>query len=278
MTRRIARLAELVRRIEPRHLSAPDIGRSAFTRAVDRLILWIRRRLPWLHWAGATLLGVVLFVYAWVVGRTNRVVSAGPRKWTDLPERCVLAIWHGSAPSLLGVIAKYKLPSPIAILIATEPRGDALMVLCRLLGLRVIRGDWEHHGWSAVTRMTEVVAGGFCALITPDGGGPRLTARAGALVLAAAADAPLVAMGAECRPALPEPHKWDKPRNPLPFGRIAIYIEEPMQLEDFQDAEEIESARRRLEEALDEAWRKARSALGLKPDEKIAQTGPGSGT
>jgi lysophospholipid acyltransferase (LPLAT)-like uncharacterized protein len=85
-------------------------------------------------------------------------------------------------------------------------------------------------------------------------------------------------MGAECRPALPEPHKWDKPRNPLPFGRIAIYIEEPMQLEDFQDAEEIESARRRLEEALDGAWRKARSALGLKPDEKIAQTGPGSGT
>ena len=74
------------------------------------------------------------------------------------------------------------------------------MVLCRLCGLRVIRGDWEHHGWPAVTRMTDVMAKCSCAVITPDGGGPRCTARAGALVLAAAADVPLVAIGAECRP------------------------------------------------------------------------------
>jgi lysophospholipid acyltransferase (LPLAT)-like uncharacterized protein len=194
-----------------------------------------------------------MFLYASLVARTTRLISPGPRKWPDLPDRCVLAIWHGSAPSLMAALAKSKPHSPITIMVATEPRGDALLILCRLLGLRVIRGDWEHHGWPAVTRMAEAIAQGTCAVITPDGGGPRHVARPGALVLAAAADAPLVAIGAECRPAIPQPHKWDKPRNPLPFGRIAISIEEPLRLEEFRDASDVESARRRLQQALDHA-------------------------
>ena len=71
--------------------------------------------------------------------------------------------------------------------------------------------------------------------------------------LVGSARAPLVAIGAECRPAIPQPHKWDKPRNPLPFGRIAISIEEPLCLEEFRDASDVESARRRLQQALDHA-------------------------
>jgi lysophospholipid acyltransferase (LPLAT)-like uncharacterized protein len=254
MTPKITRLAELVRHAgTPPHLSAPAAGRNAFTRTLDWLLLANRRYVPPFHWIGAALAGIAMFLYAWLVGRTTQLVAAGTRKWPELPERCVLAIWHGSAPSLMAAIAKSKPRSPITIMVATEPRGDALLVLCHLLGLRVIRGDWEHHGWPAVTRMAEAVANGTCALITPDGGGPRRTARAGALVLAAAANAPLVAIGAECRPAIPEPHKWDRPRNPVPFGRIAISIEEPLRLEEFRDASDIEVARLRLQQALDHA-------------------------
>ena len=137
------------------------------------------------------------------------------------------------------------------------------MVLCRMLGLRVIRGDWEHHGWPAVTRMVEAVTEGTCAVITPDGGGPRRTARSGALVLAAAANVPLVAIGADCRPALAEPRKWDKPRNPVPFSQVAISIEEPMSLGEFRNVEDVEAARLRLEQELNRAHRQARQALAL---------------
>jgi lysophospholipid acyltransferase (LPLAT)-like uncharacterized protein len=137
------------------------------------------------------------------------------------------------------------------------------MVLCQLLGFRVIRGDWEHHGWDAVERTAELVSQGACALTTPDGGGPRRVARPGALVLAAAAMAPLLAIGADCRPALREPRKWDKPRNPVPFGQIAISISEPLHGPEFEDAAVVESARTSLERELQEASNQARRALGI---------------
>jgi hypothetical protein len=216
------------------------------------------------HRLGASLSGIVLFIYAWLVARTTRLVAVGARKWPDVPTPCVIAIWHGSAPSLLAAMARWKPRSPMVIMIATEPRGDMLTVLCRRLGFHVVRGDWEHHGWDAVERTAQIVAGGACALITPDGGGPRRVARPGALVLAAAAAAPLLAIGADCSPAVPEPHKWDRPRNPVPFGRIAISISQPLQFHDFADAAAVESARLSLEQELDEASRKAREALDLR--------------
>lgn len=259
-------MAELVRHSTPHPPNASAAGRNAFTRGVDRLILWIRRYLAPLHWTGAVLFGVTMYVYAFLVGRTARMVTVGSRKWPELPERCVLALWHGSAPSLFGALAKCKPATTVAIMVATEPRGDALFVLCRLLGLRVIRGDWGHHGWPALKQIAEIVAAGACAIITPDGGGPRQSARAGVLVLAAAAGVPLIPIGAECRPAIGEPHKWDKARNPLPFGRIAISIEEPIQFAEFHDAAEIETSRLCLEQALNRAKSRAQKALQLTPD------------
>jgi len=129
--------------------------------------------------------------------------------------------------------------------------------------MQVIRGDWEHHGGPAVTKMAELAREGVCVLITPDGGGPRCLARPGALVLAEAEGVPIVAIGAECRPTIVEPNKWDKPRNPLPFARVAIFMEKPLFFADFNDAAELESARRTLGEVLNEGQRKARAALRL---------------
>ncbi len=203
-------------------------------------------------------------MYAWLVARTSRLNAVGEqRKWPDFPAGCVLAVWHGSAPSLLGAIAKTESHQKLVVMVATEPRGDALAVLFRFLGVQVVRGDWEHKGWPAVKRMAELVAGGACAIITPDGGGPRRVARAGAIVLATAARVPLVVVGAECQPAIVERHKWDQPRNPMPFGRIAISIEEPAVFQGLENAAAMEAARLELQQALDRAHRQACQALGL---------------
>jgi lysophospholipid acyltransferase (LPLAT)-like uncharacterized protein len=64
-------------------------------------------------------------------------------------------------------------------------------------------------------------------------------------------------------PAIVEHNKRDKPRNPLPFARVAISMEKPLFFADFNDAAELESSRRALEQALNEGQRKARAALQL---------------
>lgn len=100
-------------------------------------------------------------------------------------------------------------------------------------------------------------------MITPDGGAPRRLARPGVLVLAAACNVPLIPLGAACRPAVVEPRKWDQPRNPVPFGRIAISIGSPLKVEDFLNPAALESERVRLEQALNACSESARRALDL---------------
>ena len=264
VTERMLRLAELVRHLEAtRHISPQAAGRNALTRAVDRALLWVRRYAPPIHWLGASVFGAALFTYVWFLARTSRLTSVGAPVWPDLPDRGVLAIWHDSAPSLFAALAKRRPRARMVIMITTEPRGDSLTILCRLLGFEVVRGDWEHHGWHSVAKLASQISAGACAVITPDGGAPRRLARAGTLVLAAATGVPLIPIGADCRPALREPHKWDQPRNPLPFGRIAICVQAELHAEDLTDSAALESARLRLERALNAASANARAALDL---------------
>src|ERR1019366_10700158 len=105
---------------------------------------------------------------------------------------------------------------------------------------------------------------GPTALIFPDGGGPPFVARVGSVALASAVSVPLIPIGADCRPSLFERHKWDKARNPLPYGRIAVAFGEPLAFPSFEDAASLEKARQPLQNALHRAAEEARGALGSK--------------
>jgi lysophospholipid acyltransferase (LPLAT)-like uncharacterized protein len=151
--------------------------------------------------------------------------------------------------------------APVAIMVARDPRGDCIALLCKLIGLRVVRGDSEHSGWEALTVLARHVERGSCALITADGGGRARRAKIGAVALASATGMPLVALGADCRPAIFERHKWDSARTPLPFGRVAIAVGKTSSLQLFR--EDIEAARLWLQSALDEGAQNCHQALDL---------------
>lgn len=243
-------------------LASPAVQqRKRFTRAVDYVFLLTRTYFPPLHIAGAAISAAILFIYAWILALTVRLVSAGEVRWPDFPAGSVLAVWHGSAPSVL-VALRARMPAvPVAIMVARDPRGDCLAWLCRLLGLRVVRGDSEHGGWEALSVLAREVERGMCALITADGGGPAREAKVGAVVLASATGMPLVALGADCRPAIFELHKWDAARTPLPFGRVAIAVGKSHNLQLFKEAGEVEAARLWLQSALGSASDTCRQAL-----------------
>lgn len=224
--------------------------------------------------AGAAISALVLFIYAWILALTVRLVSAGEGRWADWAAGSVVAVWHGSAPSVL-VALRARMPAvPVAIMIARDPRGDCLAWLCRLLGLRVVRGDSDHAGWEALRILAREVERGTCALITADGGGRAREAKVGAAAIASATGAPLIALGADCRPAIYERHKWDAARTPLPFGRVALALGGSRKLPLFKDAGDVEAARLWLQSALCSASEICRQALARSAKRPNRQRSP----
>jgi len=236
-------------------------GRNPLTRAVDSVLEFIRKYLPPIHWLATYALAVLLYSYARVVQATVEIVTVGCYQWPDLPKGSVLAFWHGCAPSLLVAFHARRPSFPIKVMISRDARGDYVALFCRWLGFEIIRGDAQHGAWKALLDIANDVQNGAGALISPDGGGPPRVARVGAVAVASAARVPLIAIGTECRPALFERHKWDRARNPLPYGRIAIACGKPLVFPLIEDADSLERARQQLQDALDHVTNEASTAV-----------------
>jgi lysophospholipid acyltransferase (LPLAT)-like uncharacterized protein len=235
------------------------------TRSLDAIFAVARHYAPPLHWLGAAALAVCLYLYAHICALTIRLTAVGGVAWPADPQPGVWAIWHGGVNALIVAITARRPRTPLAVMIAGNPRGDSLALLCRLLGLRVARVAEDEGGWSALAELSGEIERGACVIITADGSGPARVARVGAVALASATGAPVFAFGADCHPAISMPHKWDEARTPLPFGRVAVAVSEPRHCPEFTDSGSIEDARLWLQQALDEAAALAARALAHPP-------------
>ena len=250
-TDRLAHLAELVaathshERAEPKHAE-----RNKFTRLVDKGFALVRKYAPPVHAAGSLLTAILFFVYARVVALTARLKTSGASAWPDVPTPSVLALWHGDAPSLLVALAKCRPATPVAIMVAGDPRGDFLAFLCRMLGLKVIRGSDERGGWTALAELAQMLTRDTCVIITADGGGPARVAKVGAVALASAGRVPLVPIAADSHPAIQESHKWDTARNPVPFCSLTVVVGPAQRFDFLKDLGSLEQARSWLEKTL----------------------------
>ncbi|MEW6127247.1 MAG: DUF374 domain-containing protein [Acidobacteriota bacterium] len=252
----LQRLEEILQRLkqsgEVTTTHNPESQRNLWTRSFDTILAFFREHLPFIHRLGATLSALGLRVYARLVAFTSRLTATGAYRFPNLPAPAVIALWHGCAPSLLVAFAKHPLSARTAIMVARDARGDALALLCRWLGLEVVRGDSSGQGWKALGELARVIEQGGYVLMTADGGGPARIAKVGAVALASATRAPLIPLGADCRPAIAERHKWDAARNPVPFGRIVVATDESMVLATLADEKLIEEAQLRLQAKLNQ--------------------------
>jgi lysophospholipid acyltransferase (LPLAT)-like uncharacterized protein len=148
----------------------------------------------------------------------------------------------------------------LKVMVSRDCRGDCVAVLCRWLGFEVVRGDAEHGAWKALIEIGRDLHEG-AVLISPDGNGPAFFARLGAEVLSSAAGAPLIPIGADCRPALLDKHKWDLARYPMPFCRIAVACGDPITFLNLNDGDAVELARQELEKALSSTAKLASTVL-----------------
>ena len=275
VARRLAAVARLAVNLDPdasRTIALQE--RNRWTRFIDRLTQAARQYLAPIHWMGAASLATALFLYARLAALTIRLKAIGVVSWPDIPRGCVLALWHGSAPSLLVAIAALRPRPRVAIMVARDARGDASAILCKLLGFDVVRGHSGNRGWSAIRKLAQEATRGACVVLTADGGGPAGVAKIGAVVLASVAGVPLFTVAADCRPAVFERHKWDRARNPIPFGRIAVVVHEALRWSDFASAADIEAARRRLQDSLNAATASATALLSQRTG-AVADVHPG---
>lgn len=227
-----------------------ELGRNFFTRTLDVGFALVRKYAPPVHWLGAALSATTLFLYVRLVAFTGRLLTMGQIRWPDVPAPCVLALWHRDAPSLLVAFAKRRPHARTVIMIARDPRGDYIALLCRLIGLGVVRGGSEEGGWDALLQLAHELTDGACVILTADGGGPARIAKVGAVALASTVGVPLIPLAADCHPAIEERHKWDAARNPVPFCSLTISIGPSRRFDFFEDLSSVEQARAWLEEAL----------------------------
>lgn len=245
------RLASISRLLPPSEkLADQDLGRNVLTRTLDMAFALVRRYLPPLHWLLAAMTATALFLYAQIVAVTARLVTTGSRGWPQVPTPSVLALWHRDAPSLLVAFAKRRPHARTVIMIARDPRGDYLALLCRLIGLGVVRGDSEEGGWDALLQLADELMHGACVILTADGGGPARIAKVGAVALASSVGVPLIPLAVDCHPAIEERHKWDAARNPVPFCSLTISIGPSRRFDFFADLSAVAEARAWLEKAL----------------------------
>lgn len=257
VTERLAHVASLVAPHESREHNDKGAGRNLWTRKLDAVLSFIRRHAWPLHLLGLTLTAVILYIYARLVALTARLAASGEINWPNVPAPSVAALWHGDAPSLLVAFAMRRTTAPAVILVASDPRGDYLALLCRMLGFEVVRTDGRHGGWSELIELAEKLKQGACVFITADGGGPARVAKWGGVALASATGVPLVPLKADSTPALQQSHKWDAARNPLPFSSVSVWMGAPRRFEPFVEPASIECARKWLDETLNErTWQK----------------------
>jgi len=245
---RLTRISELLASSKKQTDKNP--GRNVLTHAIDLTFALARKYLPPLHWLVVASGATVMFLYAQVVAFTARLVSTGSSTWPNIPAPCVLALWHHDAPSLLVVFAKRRPPCRTAIMVSHNPRGDSLALLCRMLGFHVVRGDSEEGGREALLELARELMNGASVILTADGGGPARQAKVGAIALASAVGVPLIPLGADCYPAIAEPHKWDAARNPVPFCSLKMLLGPPRTFEPLSELTSVEEAQAWLEKTL----------------------------
>lgn len=219
--------------------------------------------------------GTLLFVVLRVLGWTTRKRFVGPgadelfARFAS-PEPSILAFWHGRM-----VMMPFAYRGPGACIMNSRHRdGRLISHAIHLLGIEVVRGS-STRGWvGGMKGLLAAHARGRDLVIVPDGPrGPRCRAKSGAVQLARATGAPIfpVAYGASRSRTLSR--SWDWLCIPFPGSRVTYVVERAIRVPRDASAEDVESARRTLEDRLNEAVRVADAEAGVAPERTIEYIG-----
>lgn len=170
---------------------------------------------------------MLLLPFGWLVrlwGATLRLeTSPETLHWLKkIDEPVAFVLWHNRLFLVSEVFRRYRQRKPVYGLVSASRDGAWLAAFFSLVGIRSVRGSSSRLGREAVTALVDVVRAGNDIGITPDGPrGPLYDFKAGALIVARRAHAPLFLLGASYESAW-QLKSWDRFYLPKPFSRVRL--------------------------------------------------------
>jgi len=144
---------------------------------------------------------------------------------TKTDEAVAFALWHNRLFLSPEVFRRYRQARPFYGLVSASKDGAWLDLVYSLIGMRTIRGSSSRFGREAVTALVTVLKAGNDIGVTPDGPrGPVYEFKAGCLIVARRAQAPILLFGSEFISAW-QLKSWDRFYLPKPFSRVRLTCE-----------------------------------------------------
>jgi len=216
------------------------------------------------------ILALLLRAYMGLVKRTTRWQVEGLDVSEPIQksgEGFVACIWHSRF--LMANAGWTKMTQKPHFLISKSRDGDLVATIGKFFGISVIRGsrrakykDKDKRGTGALREMIDVLKDGDCVVMTPDGPrGPRMIMGEGPIRLAKLSGAPIIAYALSVSNNKLF-NSWDRFMFPLPFGRGKIIFAGPVRVDKDANTADIEAARKKLEDILNQASQKCDKDMG----------------
>ena len=224
------------------------------------------RRAQWVRNAGCWIIAQYIRL-VWATGRWEVRNQAVPQAFWAERKPFIMSFWHGR---MLVLPALWPQSARIHMLISMHRDGELIANAIGYFGHGTVRGsspkpgsDRDKGGLAALRTMLKALKAGEYVGITPDGPrGPRMRASDGIVTVAKVSGVPIIpcAFGAKRRWVL---GSWDRFIIPLPFTRGVVVWGEPLAIPRDASPAELESARLKVEAALNAVANAADEAMGV---------------
>ncbi len=135
-------------------------------------------------------------------------------------------------------------------MISASRDGELLADAIKRFGFDVVRGSSSRLGASAILQLTNILASGGDAVITPDGPrGPAYELGPGIIFLAQKSGAAVLPVNMEYSSCW-RLKSWDQFIVPRPFAKVRVLIGQPYRVRSTMTGEEFETERLRLQNAM----------------------------
>lgn len=181
-----------------------------------------------------------------LIGLTLRIRAVGYERYGDVECGKIFLGWHGRT----FVAALFFRNKGLWTIISRSRDGDMQNSIFSRLGFKTIRGSTGRGGAKAAAESIRVLKKGGTMAFTPDGPrGPSGVVQPGVMLMAKRSGAALVPVGLSASMKWHAP-TWDRYMVPLPLARCLIVFGEPMFVSRDCNDDEVEVARKKLEEEI----------------------------